>query len=222
MTSRERLVTAARGGEVDQKPVLVWPGRSASIESDAQVVSGLDGAISDDKAVLVQVVNPFGRALAKGIDLNKELDADPSEGDKVLQFLKQEVIDEGLTALEQGADGILYVLLGARGTFCTPMQYGGHYLEVDREILQAWSEARLNIVFVAGNDDVYIDFVSDLPAHLFAWDVEASTFDAAYVRTLRSGAQLSSDPESEVRLVTALEPGQNLAALLEKEPVHAI
>jgi len=222
MTSRERLVAAARGGEVDHKPVLVWPGRSASDESDALIVSSIAHASPEDKAVLAQVVNPFGRALSKGIDLNAELDADPGKGDQILQALKQEVIDQGLTALEHGADGVFYVLLGARGAFCTPMQYGGHYLEDDREILQTWSEARLNVVFVAGNDDVYIDFVSDLPAHLFAWDVEASTFDASYVRTLRSGAQLSSDPESEVRLVTGLEPGENLAALLEKEPVHAI
>lgn len=222
MTSRERLVAAARGGEVDQKPVIVWPGASASDASDAIVLKDLSDFSAGDQSVLVQVVNPFGQALAKGIDLNSALDADPSKGDAILQSLRQEVIDQGLQALERGADGIFYVLLGARGSFCTPMQYGGHYLEVDREILEAWSDARLNVVFVAGNDDVYIDFVSDLPAHLFAWDVEASTFDAAYVRTLRSGAQLSSDPESEVRLVTGLTPSENLAALLEKEPVHAI
>lgn len=222
MTSRERLVAAARGGEVDQKPVIVWPGASASDASDAIVLKDLADFSAGDQAVLVQVVNPFGQALAKGIDLNSALDADPSKGDAILQSLRQEVIDQGLQALERGADGIFYVLLGARGSFCTPMQYGGHYLEVDREILEAWSDARLNVVFVAGNDDVYIDFVSDLPAHVFAWDVEASTFDAAYVRTLRSGAQLSSDPESEVRLVTGLTPSENLAALLEKEPVHAI
>ena len=122
-------------------------------------------------------------------------------------------------AISAGVDGLFYVLHGARGAYSSPMQYGGYYLECDREILSQFEEATLNVVFVVGNDDVYIDFVSDLPAHLFAWDAEPSTFDSAYVRSLRKGAQASSDPESEVQLVTNLI---SVADALEKEAYHAV
>lgn len=221
MTSRERLVAAARGGETDQKPVISWstesnPDSDAIITKDAANLAEL---VVGEKAVLFEISNPFGLAQQNRVDLNKLHSEDPEAGATKLEEYKQEILARGHAAIEAGADGIFYVLNGARGAYSSPMQYGGFYLECDREILSAFEEATLNVLYVVGNDDVYIDFVSDLPAHLFAWDAAASTFDSNYVRTLRKGAQASSDPESEVRLVTSVP---SVADALEKEAYHAV
>jgi len=81
------------------------------------------------------------------------------------------------------------------------MQYGGNYLERDRELLQSAREAQLTVLFVAGQDELYIDFVSDLPASVFAWDRDLSKISASEVRASRLGATASSDPTSEIALV---------------------
>lgn len=209
MTSRERLIAAARGGEVDRRPTLVWPGHPA--DSDALVVSSPSLLPAAEGVVrLVEVVNPFGRAAEEGVDLNAALDADPASGNARLDAYVEATREAIQAALTAGADGILYRLHGARAEWCSPMQYGGFYLERDRELLSEIQDATLNVLYIVGNDDVYLDFVSDLPAHVFAWDRDASGFDAAYVRTLRQGAQASSDPASEIAL-----PGARIADQLE-------
>ena len=94
------------------------------------------------------------------------------------------------------------------------MQYGGYYLERDRELLQEIEAARLNVLCVVGDEEVFIDFVSDLPAQVFAWDSRATSVSSAYVRELRKGAQASADPGSEIEFRLAMP---SLAQYLEKE-----
>ena len=205
MTSRERLLAASRGGSLDLQPRLGW------LSDD----SGLDGSVVEDMSkmnrrdsesvVLVDVSNPFGLALQKGIDLNKALKDDPSVGSEVLDSLVEEVRQRISLSLELGADGIFYRLHGACPRHCSPMQYGGHYLERDRELLGGASEAFLNVLFVAGEDELYIDFVSDLPAQVFAWDSELTNVSAQDVRAARTGAVASSDPSSEIELVIGIK-----------------
>ena len=210
MTGRERLVAAARGGETDQKATLAWP-CPESTASDALIVADADSVVADDeRAVLVEVANPFGQALARDFDLNAALVADPDA--PALEEMVEATRTDLRNALDAGADGVFYVLHGARGKWCSPMQYGGWYLERDRELLQEIADARLNVLFVVGEDDTYLDFVSDLPAHVFAWDANATTQDSAAVRTMRAGAQASADDRSEIRLVS---PGP-ITPLLER------
>jgi hypothetical protein len=218
MTGRERLVTASRGGETDRVASLSWP---KSAGGDAVIAQNLDEIVEfagRDEAVLFQIQNPFGLAIRAGVNLNQLHDQSPDLGAEELAQFSQQVLSQCRTALDRGADGIFYVLQGARGAYCTPMQYGGLYLENDREILQEFADANLNVIFVVGNDDLYIDFVSDLPAHVFAWDSEASTFDAAYVRTLRNGALASADLTSEILLTTGVT---SVADFLIQEPIYA-
>ena len=59
----------------------------------------------------------------------------------------------------------------------------------------------MNVLFVAGPEEIYIDFVSDLPAEVFAWDYDLIKLSAKEVRSLRNGAVASSDPSSEFELV---------------------
>jgi len=200
LTSRERIVAAARGGEVDRRPTLSWLSESSS--SDAAVLEQTEIAksLSGERVVLANVPNPFGLALGKGIDLNKALKDDPSVGGVVLDGLVEEVRSQIRASLESGADGIFYRLHGANPSHCTPMEYGGHYLERDRELLNEADGATFNVLFIAGNEELYIDFVSDLPAHAFAWDYDLSKLPASEVRQSRIGAVASSDPSSEILL----------------------
>lgn len=208
MTGRERLVAAARGGQTDRPVLLAWP--SSGEEGDARVVTSPgDVRTDEDRAVLVEVPNPFGQALARRVDLNAALMEDPNA--PVLEEMVAATREALSEALGTGADGVLYRLHGARGKWCSPMQYGGWYLERDRELLEEIADARLNVLYVVGEDDAYLDFVSDLPAHVFAWDVASTGVSAQVVRSLRNGAQASADPASEIRLVSPT----GTAALLE-------
>lgn len=209
MNSRELAIAATRGGAVERKPVL-----SFDSVGDILIHQDLSAERNHERIDLFLVSNPFGLAKQNGTDLNRLLEEDIESGSEKLSNYAESVRNLIQNALDYGFDGVFYVLQGARGSESTPMQYGGHYLELDRQILSEFSESVLNCVFVVGHDDVYIDFVSDLPAHLFAWDADASTFDSKYVRTLRSGAQASSDPESEVFLSSK---SQNLTELFMKE-----
>lgn len=215
MNSRERLTAAARGGEVDRKPIIVGPGSQLDDrEADALIVEAaphiVSGFLGREQAVLAQIDNPFAKF---GPDLSKEFALDPIAASEKLDEATEETRQKIRAALDAGADGIVYRLFGARALHSTPMQYGGHYLERDRELLEEIQDARLNVLFPVGNDDLYLDFISDLPAHVMAWDRDASGFSSAQVRTMRNGAQASSDPESEILLH---HPGIRLADRLDR------
>lgn len=199
MTSRERLVAACRGGDVDRKAVILWPSHVGD-QSDARIVPVSEVAMSlanePDKAVLALISSPLGRAVDQGLDLNEALHRDPARGNEMLDGLVSEVRAEMTEALARGADGIFYRLQGAHPGVSTPMQYGGFYLERDRELLEEVAEARLNVLFVEGGPEPYLDFVSDLPAHLMAWDDQ--NVDLQSVRAMRPGAIAATHEDAEV------------------------
>ncbi|MDQ2985550.1 MAG: hypothetical protein M3R13_02355 [Armatimonadota bacterium] len=202
MDSRERLAAASRGGETDRIPWFVWSGDTeaqpaidfiAQWHPDAVVV----GAPSDlatlvgahpEVAVLVEVGNPFGVALQEGVDLNEEFEKGPALGSAAFDdfFLRTE---SALTAaMESGADGVLYRLFGADPMLSTPMQFGGFYLERERELLGSMADARFNVLYVEGGEGLYLDVVSDLQAHAFGWNEARSLIPAVDVREMRKGA----------------------------------
>lgn len=205
MTSRERLLAAGRGGEVDRKPVIHWPHWEPNSDLRFYNHETLPDHIEEghQDVALVEITNPFGLALQREIDLNQILKDDPKAGNRLLGELVDEAKRDIDLAFEVGSDGILYRLYGARARHCTPMQYGGYYLERDRELLEDAKDAVFNAIFVVGEEDVYLDFVSDLPAHAFGWDFKETQIPATEVRKMRNGALLSEDPDSDI----LLEPG---------------
>ncbi len=202
MTSRERVLATVRGGEVDQKPVLNWP--ICEPTSDIQhynhetMPDHLEG--NESGVSVVEVTNPFGLSLQRDLNLNQLLKDDPKEGNRILGELCDETQGDINRAFEAGADGIIYRLYGARARHCTPMQYGGYYLERDRELLQGVQDALFSMVFVVGDEDVYLDFVSDLPAKAFGWDIKSSQVPISEVRDMRQGALVCEDPAAEIIL----------------------
>lgn len=218
MTSRERLIAVAQGLPTDRQSTLTWPAsvqaQCSDDSTDAIIVSEFKEAERhSDRAVLVEVTNPFGSAQSLGIDLNHLLAASPEEGSKVLGKLVSETREKMLTSIEAGADGILYRLHGATAEHCTPMQYGGHYLEHDRELLAEVKDARVNLLFIVGDRDLYLDFVSDLPAHLFGWDDRTSGISTKAGKSIRMGYVATYGPAGDVLLGTT-EP--SVAKMLER------
>lgn len=202
MTSRNRLLAAASGADLDRKPVIDWPYWSE--ESDLRHFNHetLPDEIEEDtdKLALVEITNPFGIAMQRGIDINQALRDDPKAGNRLLGDLCDTCRRDIETAFEAGADGILYRLYGARARHCTPMQYGGYYLERDRELMELAGGSVFNMIFVVGEEDVYLDFVSDLPAHAFGWDYKTSKIPTESVREMRSGSLFSEDENSDILL----------------------
>ena len=202
MTSRERLVAASRGGDVDRQPMLSWP--DATAEADAVIVKPVEVATvlegGDERLVLAEVLSPFGRAVQFRLPLSTLLREEPGHGQEELEKLVEVTRQDIDTAILAGADGIFYRLRGAEPEFCTPMEYGGFYLERDRELLESVKDARLNVLSVEGGPEVYLDFVSDLPAHLFAFDLNHQSLSD--VRSMRSGVLATQHPDAEVLFVT--------------------
>lgn len=196
MNTREKFLQVVRGGEFEGKLRLSFDEDSDAILNLSQ--AELSRAVNGEKPVLQVIAGPFLRAHKEGQDLNDAYRSNPQIGAEVAEKFVNAAESEIQEALDQGADGIVYLLEGARGAFSTPMEYGGYHLENDRRLLELVTESTLSAVYVIGHEDLYIDFVSDLPAHLFAWDANGSTYSSDYVRTLRTGAQASNDPDSEV------------------------
>jgi hypothetical protein len=79
------------------------------------------------------------------------------------------------------------------------MQFGGLYLEQERELLSEIREARFNVIFVEGGDETYLDVVSDLPAAALGWDEVRNPMPPSQVREMHRGALAcgihSEDPQ---------------------------
>lgn len=159
---------------------------------DALVADSPETAVTllgeTDAAVLVEVDNPFGLALSEDVDLNAEFDKSPLEGEVAFAEFIARTRDSLANAVGCGADGVLYRVFGAEPTLSTPMQFGGLYLEQERELLSEIRDARFNIVFVEGGDETYLDVVSDLPAAALGWDELRNPVAPANVRTMHRGA----------------------------------
>ena len=193
MTSRERLVAAARGGSPDQTPII---GQDALLVSLNDLTS--TRSKHPDQAVIAVVPAPLTQALRKSQNIFTLLESDPEAGNRALDELVASTQVAMNDALHAGADGICYLIEGAHPAASTPMQYGGFFLERDRELLAAVAEATFNIVAIAGTEEPYIDFVSDLPAHAFAWQTE-SGWTPAQVAELRNGALAADHPEAQIQ-----------------------
>lgn len=150
---------------------------------------------------LLRVVNPFGRS---ALDLNRLMAEDPTRGAETLETLVEEVRAEIEDAIRTGADGIAYYLYGADSDHCSPMQYGGFYLERDRELLAIASDMQMNMLVVVGGEGAYIEIVADLPAAIMAWDVAATRRAVDEVRLYRDGLLCAEDDSAD--LIWQAEP----------------
>jgi hypothetical protein len=150
-----------------------------------------------EQSTLVEIPSPFKLV---GPELLSLLESDPHAGAERLADAVAAIRRRIDVAMRAGAPGIVYLLFGANPDHMSPMMYGGHFLELDRQILSESDGNR--IVFVVGGPGVYLDFVSDLPAEAFGWDVKASGVSVEEMRTMRSGVLAAADPAADLQLVS--------------------
>lgn len=179
MTARDRVKACLAGSPTDLPPSVVWsasPGHQADvIVTDWESVKRACET-HPDQLVLGLIQSPLSLAMFRSLDLVEELAADPEKGEATLSAITQECKDRIDSVKEQGGHGILYFLNGAHPEVTSPMQYGGYFLEVDRELLGLVQDCELNILFIAGRDEeVYLDVVGDLPVAVVGWDNAAIT-----------------------------------------------
>jgi hypothetical protein len=186
------------GKPVDEKPILLWP--NEGMNSDIAVVhlKNVVKHAANARIVLAEVFSPFAQSLAQNMELNRVFRDDPSSGSRMLDELAAITKQEFEWAKEGGADGVFYRLQGASPDHSSPMEYGGHYLELDREIMREAWPGGLHLLFVEGGPETYLDFVSDLPAAIFAWDCDKTGVPISAVRRLRKDALATHDREADI------------------------
>lgn len=161
---------------------------------------------------LAPIESPLTRAISRGMDLPKVCEADPSAGSLVLDQLVNEVAQQIKIAISNGAQGIAFVLNGAFPEQTTPMQYGGLFLERDRELLALAMDLQFNLIFVEGNSEVYLDTVSDLPAHALGWRIQETGFTPTMMSANRPGPYASFDGLGDITLLPTSNGGNEVAA----------
>jgi hypothetical protein len=195
LNSKERLLAAIDGKGADRKPAISWPEIAENSDVEVRLVGQ---PFQSDRVRLTQISNPFGHAATQGKNLTALLRSNIEEGEAALLTAASEVKSNIESASKGGADGILYLLHGAEPRLSTPMEYGGHFLEVDRELLS--NAGPLRIVFVVGGEGTFLDFVSDLPAEVFSWDTEGTAVTPDQLRAMRKGAVATADPSGDIQL----------------------
>ena len=186
-------MAVVNGQPVDRKPVIAWPG---SDDSDVHV--GIPGP-NDERLCLIEVPNPCGQAFLAQSNLSGMIRESLMDGSAALEDATRQVHHAIEKSRDLGADGIIYELFGADPAYSTPMEYGGHFLEVDRDILDSY-EKRFRMIFLVGGEGAFVDFVSDLPGEIFAWDVNGTGISVAEMRKMRKGILAAADPEADIFL----------------------
>jgi len=143
-----------------------------------------------------RVDGPFGRAEQAGIPIVDLFEKDVASGDDVLA----ELIFATRKEILEANDAILYVISGPEPAKTTPMQYGGHFLERDRELLEFANQKGEVWLFVDAGPGAYLDFVSDLPAEVFAWNAVKTGFPLSEMRKLRNGRLCTNEQGADLPL----------------------
>ena len=195
-----------RGGSSDRKPIIVGP--VPDLRADVMLVdpTKIAEALGDgtDRAVLAIVGNPFFAAKLNGEDLTEVARKNSSEGQKRIESWVEKTQSALVTAIEGGADGVLYVLGGADPSLNSPMEFGGLYLEHDRALLAMIADAPFNVLMVNGPPD-YLDFLEDLPAHALAWEPQDNRWNFNEARAIWPHAIAAEHPEADVLFTRAYD-----------------
>ena len=131
-------------------------------ESVVAMFSGFDCEI--DGVKYQGILSPFSKAISRSMDIVGLLADSPSEGEAVLADL----VTQTKVEIAASAESFNYIVAGAEPAFSTPMEYGGHFLELDRELIGDQKPA----ITLVGGSETYIDVVSDLAETYLVWNPE--------------------------------------------------
>jgi hypothetical protein len=163
-----------------------------------------------------EIINPFGLAMVDGVNLNRLCREDPAEFETANLKYSELTLTQARMASTVGATTVIYRLHGAHPRWSTPMEYGGLHLETDRELLREISNLiGFPVAFIVGDEGVYLDCVTDLPALVFGWDIESTGVSVAEIKLNWSGEILAASPEAEFELQPNVG-GRTIAEFLEE------
>lgn len=209
MTGRELVLAAFQGSPSNSKPRIVSTGTGADAQGFYGPLESLP--TSGVSACFGTVLSPLGNLLAKGRDIYSVLESNPEVGEAMISEESDRVRQMVSEIVQAGADGVLYELEGAYPAASSPMQYGGHFLEVDRELMAEITSKTIGIVWVCGKDEPYLDFVSDLAGHAFGWESE-DDMDVASIRAVRTGLIVGSFAQADLMLSSPCESHRSMEA----------
>jgi hypothetical protein len=147
------------------------------------------------------VKGPFQRMIDEGksAEILAKCHEHPEAGaELVAGYVDATAKDIAIT--EDDSQAIWYVLGGCEPAYSTPMQYGGLFLEWDRELLTRANETQKVFLHAAAGKDAYLDFIADLPATCFVWDDVATGVSLSEMRSMRGGLLACSDPNADLVL----------------------
>jgi hypothetical protein len=143
--------------------------------------SGFDVSIQGQ--ALPGVLSPLSRALMRGANVISLLDENPAEGDRVIASLFSETQAE----INEIGGNFNYVVAGAEPNWTTPMQYGGHFLELDRELIGS----RRPAITLIGGAETYVDIVSDLAETFLIWNTATNDVNPEEVAKMTRATTLT-------------------------------
>jgi hypothetical protein len=130
------------------------------------------------------VLSPLSRAIVQGIDIVGLLEENPTKGDRVLG----ELVSQCSRDIEQTSGSMNYIVAGAEPGVTSPMQYGGHFLELDRELIGTRSPA----ITLIGGPETYIDVVSDIAKSYLIWNPETNPVDPQEVSRMTTATPITN------------------------------
>lgn len=150
---------------------------------------------ADQQVFELEVIpNPLLASMGNPENLNQLIQNDPESGNEALDRTSERILQK-IEASK--SDGIFYCLEGARPSVCTPMEFGGRFLERDREILKVAQDKFPTFLWVMGSETLYLDFVSDLPFDALGWDVQHSGFSTKQLLELRETLTFSTEDSGD-------------------------
>lgn len=202
MTSKERLFAILDGRPVDQRPRISLGHASNTCDAWAVPLADLDKHVNEEQTygIFALIDSPITKSIERNMDVFQTLQKDPHAGNQILQSLVEETEREVRIALDSGVFGILYRIEGAHPNFCTPMQYGGHFLELDRQILETAQRATCSAIWIEGGPDAYLDSVTDLPTTILGF--RSGSGDLNWIRQVRKGLIAMDGHEGDIEIVT--------------------
>lgn len=198
-----RLLEQIREGSLTEKvTVAAWDGHTC----EDVIVCGL-AQIQEAKRTcpassVLAAVEGVAARFHRSNPLPTALDAPPSHLQEQVDSAVTSCKNDLQTAQERGADGVSYLVFGADPDHATPMQYGGLFLEHDREVLDRAKSKGFVEAMIAPADETYYDFLTDLPSDLISAPAASET-ELQEMAEISSATVASGNIERRFTEVTA-------------------
>jgi uroporphyrinogen decarboxylase len=166
----------------------------------------VDQVKGEDVPVINTVFNTFRYAhrVSHGKVL-EHLRQDPEKVKPGLRAITESLVSFTKALLSVGVDGIYFAVHGASTDFALPDEYERHFLDLDRQVLDAAKPGTLNIVHLHSYETLYFDMTHDLPAHVLCFSDRAAGPSLLEARKTHAGCLMGGIDEAKFPNMTPEE-----------------